>query len=471
MDAPTLLLLPPSSSPSLRPLSPSSSSQPSPPPPPPRRPSISYRIGISITDASSRQARDDAWSCLVILLTFWFFASMTLILGFYGSSNLVLGPNSSRILRANSWFVQDIQVKAEEELRHVPTLYGFLEPPPLDVLTTWSENRNVSMPSNFHQARLDGCFFRVIIAFRMLVSITGECGLHDAGMDILSQRGCSSRDYLQREITWHIPIDPCHRARLKQILIKHPDLIANTFVLGKDDLVQWIERPSHPNTTLSWSLIHGNGKIQQTIDKPSDYYIAVGNLNNIEIQVQLTFRIQAVLYNTTGAYYKCSLHHRFCALKLSLQRANVAILTTPAPDPTMQISEWYVKLSYGPRWITYFAGSGLMTLMIFMAFQIFSSLQCDSQENTTHQTTEVTTERRPLLANKDDDSQSLGSSYESVSHDEEDIEEQPATGPELLKDGEINNSQELCAICCDAPRDCFFLPCGHCAMCFTCGTR
>lgn len=165
----------------------------------------------------------------------------------------------------------------------------------------------------------------------------------------------------------------------------------------------------------------------------------------------------------------------------------------------MQISEWYVKLSYGPRWITYFAGSGnciyllayltfyysvvilqwffflagvgLMTLMIFMAFQIFSSLQCDTQENTTHQTAEVTTERRPLLANKDDDSQSLGSSYESVSHDEEDIEEQPATGPELLKDGEINNSQELCAICCDAPRDCFFLPCGHCAMCFTCGTR
>lgn len=160
---------------------------------------------------------------------------MTLILGFYGSSNLVLGPNSSRILRANSWFVQDIQVgrhqilrldaplrwftscflqvKAEEGLRLVPTLYGFLEPPPLDVLTTWSENRNVSMPSNFHQARLDGCFFRLIIAFRMLVSITGECGLHDAGMDILSQRGCSSRDYLQREITWHIPIDPRHRAR------------------------------------------------------------------------------------------------------------------------------------------------------------------------------------------------------------------------------------------------------------------
>lgn len=35
--------------------------------------------------------------------------------------------------------------------------------------------------------------------------------------------------------------------------------------------------------------ITGNGKIQQTIDKPSDYYIAVGNLNNIEIQVHIAF--------------------------------------------------------------------------------------------------------------------------------------------------------------------------------------
>lgn len=39
-------------------------------------------------------------------------ASMTLILGFYGSANLVLGPNSSRILNANSLFVQDIKVRS-----------------------------------------------------------------------------------------------------------------------------------------------------------------------------------------------------------------------------------------------------------------------------------------------------------------------------------------------------------------------
>ncbi|KFK22532.1 hypothetical protein AALP_AAs66306U000100 [Arabis alpina] len=27
------------------------------------------------------------------------------------------------------------------------------------------------------------------------------------------------------------------------------------------------------------------------------------------------------------------------------------------------------------------------------------------------------------------------------------------------------------AICFDAPRDCFFLPCGHCVSCYQCGTK
>ncbi|RZS17844.1 hypothetical protein BHM03_00050043, partial [Ensete ventricosum] len=198
-------------------------------------------------------------------------------------------------------------VKAEEELRHVPTLYGFLEPPPLDVLTTWSENRNESV------------------------------------------------GYLMQE--W----------------------------------IYYLNEGAQVEITYSVKSL-GTYPLILVIAQVSVYILNYFSSNiGFLKQVLLTFRIQAVLYNTTGAYYKCSLHHRFCALKLSLQRANVAILTTPAPDP---ISEWYVKLSYGPRWITYFAGSG----------------------------------------------------------------------PELLKDGEINNSQELCAICCDAPRDCFFLPCGHCAI-------
>lgn len=42
---------------------------------------------------------------------------------------------------------------------------------------------------------------------------------------------------------------------------------------------------------------------------------------------------------------------------------------------------------------------------------------------------------------------------------------------EAAKSLEEGGSCHLCAICCDAPRDCFFLPCGHSATCYACGER
>lgn len=45
-------------------------------------------------------------------------------------------------------------------------------------------------------------------------------------------------------------------------------------------------------------------------------------------QVELNFDIDALLYNTTGASYQCSLHHGLCVVKLSFLRANAAVLAT-----------------------------------------------------------------------------------------------------------------------------------------------
>ena len=66
-----------------------------------------------------------------------------------------------------------------------------------------------------------------------------------------------------------------------------------------------------------------------------------------------------------------------------------------------------------------------------------------------------------LLAENKDDEESLGSSYDSVSTDEE-----------VGGDGEEEEEGRwLCVVCCDARRDCFFLPCGHSATCHPCGSR
>lgn len=126
------------------------------------------------------------------------------------------------------------------------------------------------------------------------------------------------------------------------------------------------------------------------------------------IQVELEFTIKSILYNTTEAYYKCSLGNRLCSLRLSLGGTFAAILTSPGHTQVIFANfysiillfqyiarffnliydlnlhlliwshhflffqdspddDWYVKLSYGPRWLTYFLGAG----KLLFVFQIF----------------------------------------------------------------------------------------------------
>lgn len=73
-------------------------------------------------------------------------------------------------------------------------------------------------------------------------------------------------------------------------------------------------------------------------------------------------------------------------------------------------------------------------------------------------------DREPLLSPENINHSDRGSSYDSIPSEED----QGLEG----KEAEIHSeSTRLCAICFDSPRDCFFLPCGHCAACFSCGSR
>lgn len=171
----------------------------------------------------------------------------------------------------------------------------------------------------------------------------------------------------------------------------------------------------------------------------------------------------------------------------------------------MANNEWHVKLSYGPRWITFFLGSchplvpflvirflsyqtpvmfilnlvvyfraGSVSIFMVLAFKILSIFQVDRRNRVVIRTAETRSEQSPLLSRKDDDLSSLGSSYDSISSDEEELDKWLGVGFSDGKqlEGETNcNPQLLCVICLSAPRDCFFLPCGHSSSCFTCGTR
>lgn len=116
-----------------------------------------------------------------------------------------------------------------------------------------------------------------------------------------------------------------------------------------------------------------------------------------------------------------------------------------------------------------------MTALMLLIFNFLNEFHCIRENRIGNQHQAARPEREPLLSNKDDDLSSWGSSYDSVSHDEDDLEDFLRAGSHegtSLGDGEKSNStRRLCAICFDAPRDCFFLPCGHCVACFACGTR
>ncbi|XP_026415145.1 uncharacterized protein LOC113310634 isoform X2 [Papaver somniferum] len=379
----------------------------------------SVRISFTmISDWSSLDIMDDVWSCIIILLVCWFLVSVMVVVGFYGAMDLPISPNFSRLLAANPLFVSEIEVYEVTGSKQSPVLYGFYNPPPLDLETNWSESFHTSIPAYSHKE-------------------------------------------------WIYYLNPGSEV---DIMYSAKSLDSSPLFIviaeGEKDLVEWIEDPSYPNTTLSWSIIQGSGRIQQKVFRSSYYYVAVANINPEPAEVQLNISIQAFLYNTSKAYYKCSLNESLCGLKLFPFKQNVAILSSPGRQQGTPPEDWFVKVSYEPRWITYFLGSGAMTLIFFLIYKVCAKFLNSSQNGSDN-------ERTPLLGQKDDDILSLGSSYDSVSHDEEFEDPLPlgSTEGKQLKEGETENPHHLCLVCSDTARDSFFLPCGHCATCYTCGTR
>ncbi|GLT37607.1 hypothetical protein SLA2020_119140 [Shorea laevis] len=388
---------------------------------------VTYRGNFFAFDDGQELISDDTWSCIIVVLTFWFFVSMTLILGVYGSSNIVLGPNCSLLIQPSSIFVQSITVEQLVDTANGIEFYGFYNTPPLNVETNWSE----------------------------AYVVTVEADNHKEWIHYLNEGS-------QVDISYTVNSG------------------ASVFLIiaqGNEGLANWLQDPTYPNTTLSWNVVHGSGVIQQDIYKSSSYYIALGNLNSENVEVELNVRVRAWKYNTTEAYYKCTFTQGRCSLSVLFPKENSVVLTSSGPNPNTSADDLSVQLSYGPRWITYLFGIGGMTLIMWAAFNFLNKFQCHRhrEDDSRNQYAEVGSERAPLLSRKDDDLSSWGSSYDSLSNDEDDLEEflEASTSQGTsLRDGEnSNNTRRLCAICFDAPRDCFFLPCGHCVACFECGTR
>lgn len=390
-------------------------------------PFSSHRVNLSGLQLLPASMRDEACSTLLVLFAFWIFACMTVILGFYGPSTIQFGPNSSLLIKANPFFVQSIQVKEMHESAPGSMIYGFTELPPLDVNVTWSEVHDAFIESNDHKE-------------------------------------------------WLFFLNQGSKIRISYI-VKCPSSAALPLVIteGSESLAEWIENPSYTNTTLSWNIIHGNGTIEQEIQKSAAFYIAVTNFNLEEVEVLLNYTITSIMYNTSQAHYMCSLSHSVCTLTLSLFGPTAGVLTSPGPVRGIPNYKWYAQISYGQRWISYLVGSVSTSVLVLVVLQLLKMYQISREHGEGPVSGRIVTGRSPLLAPDEDDFSSCDSANDSISHDEEDMT-QPLGGS--LLDGQPGEEEEsnndrrrLCVMCLDELRNCFFLPCGHCAACFTCGTR
>ncbi|XP_054795225.1 E3 ubiquitin-protein ligase APD1-like [Prosopis cineraria] len=201
---------------------------------------------------------------------------------------------------------------------------------------------------------------------------------------------------------------------------------------------------SSKSSSIYLLIIEGTGMITQDIFLSSSYYVIARNLNEEAEDISNHGQIE-----------------------------HQTILTSDSQQNTSR-DEWHVRLSFGPRWISYILGISGMTLLMYLSFTLIEKFQQALTDRAGVHLGETATQRAPLLSHKDDDLSSWGSSYDSMSRDEEDLDFLTAgsiDGKSLVEGETSNNTRRLCAICFDAPRDCFFLPCGHCVACFECGTR
>ncbi|KAE8656028.1 isoflavone 2'-hydroxylase-like [Hibiscus syriacus] len=118
--------------------------------------------------------------------------------------------------------------------------------------------------------------------------------------------------------------------------------------------------------------------------------------------------------------------------------------------------EWCYALSFFARLATYVAILAVMVVVIVLLLKYLTEL---GDENGDREDARATTESEtePLRPEK-----VIPITYGTC---EDDVETGSCSSGEDLYDARI------CIICYDEQRNCFFVPCGHCATCYDCAQR
>lgn len=315
---------------------------------------------------------------------------------------MVLGPSSSRLVKASSVFVETVLVRDED--KKGVFVHSFSEKPELSSETNWSA-------SNY-------------LIFRSYGRKRFSLWLNNG-----------SRMSLRLE-TQSSTVD-----RLEAVVIK-----------GE----QRHETLQPKLTTTLHEPIKGK-ELEYAIEEDDSYRLEIINSNSRSIIVILNLNVSSKMYDTTKANSSCSAIKGSCRLRLLFPDIRYVLVTTPNNG---NLDDWYLELSFMARILSYIVILGSVMVAIYLMLKSLGA--CDSETETPIEPTTVqeVTETHPLLPEKP-----IGCTYGTAGHEEDEESGGSSSSSEDLYD------DKLCVICYDDQRNCFFVPCGHCATCYDCALR
>ncbi|XP_059631101.1 E3 ubiquitin-protein ligase APD2-like isoform X2 [Cornus florida] len=192
---------------------------------------------------------------------------------------------------------------------------------------------------------------------------------------------------------------------------------------------------------------------EYAIVEDDKYYVGIINTNPKSIIMVMNVNVSSKMYDTTKAKSMCSTMNGSCRLGLLFPNTQFVTVTTPNNG---DLGGWYVELSFVARIVTYIAILGFIVIVLFLVLKYLGACDGDNNHEEQPPVREIT-EADPLMPEKP-----IRLPYGTG---EEDLESGSSTSSEDLYDGKI------CVICYDEPRNCFFVPCGHCATCYDCAQR
>ncbi|KAG1347886.1 hypothetical protein COCNU_06G017150 [Cocos nucifera] len=309
-------------------------------------------------------------------LLVWIWAAVALRYGCYGKHRLVLGPNSSRMMKTSSLFVEQVQVK--DKAKQGMLLYGFKERPELSLETNWTVSNHLFV-------------------------------------DSYDRRGFSM--WLNKGSTIWMEWEVTHGGQ------SYEDMLV-VLIKGEQNLKE-LQRyyPGsrfHPGHTGD-----GNGKAEYTIADDDSYYFGVVNLIPRPMVMILKVNVTSKIYDISRANNICSTTDGLCKLELHLPSICYYVLTTSNSD--VPITVWQVELSFVARLASYLVVTGFIMFVVYMVLKYLGA--CDSEQTLQGQIQTAATETDPILPRKE-----MPCTYGT---NEEEPESSSSSSSEDLYDGKI----------------------------------